>query len=203
MTLFLMNQTNVKNLHEKLPVQFLSDLKVKEYQSLALTHFRIFSKIFYYFTGTIFMTAVMIGVLGPGSALIHGVYAIQGPAQYPYINITEGGIFYYVIIIEDSVAGFMQLAISSGIHSLFGHYTMLICGELRILGYLFDNLKKSDNYKASLRECVDRYNFLIDCKNMLQKIYGMKAIWLAITSAIVVCTNIFEGTQVRIVISFD
>lgn len=69
-------------------------------------------------------------------------------------------------------------------------------GELRLLSVRFRNLKSGDNYKAQLKECVDRHVMLMEAKRVMQRVFGFLSVWLAITCAITICANIFQFSQV-------
>lgn len=79
---------------------------------------------------------------------------------------------------------------------MFGLYALHLVGELRLLSFRFRNLKSGDNYKRQLKDCIDRHSLLIESKHLMQRVFGFASVWLAVTSAVVICAIIFQSSQV-------
>ena len=93
---------------------------------------------------------------------------------------------------------FYLWSITVGVDSAFGYYALHMVGELRLLSSRFENLKTSKNYKKDLRECIERHQQLIEAQRLLEQVFGFLAIWLAVTCAIIICTIIFQISEVSI-----
>ena len=92
--------------------------------------------------------------------------------------------------------GFFLWAVTNGVDYVFGLYALQMCGEFRILGSRFESLSVCKDYKKKLRECIVRHHMLIKSKRRLENTYGLLAIWLAISGALVLCSLVFQVTEV-------
>lgn len=89
-------------------------------------------------------------------------------------------------------------AVTTSTDALFWLYLAIICGEFRLISKKYDSLSNDmANYQQNLRDCVSRHCNLIQHRNNVEIVYGPIAIWLSISSAVVICGQVIQVTQVR------
>ena len=81
---------------------------------------------------------------------------------------------------------------------MFGLYAMQMCGELRVLASRFESLNAKKDYTRNLKECLERHHVLMKSRDTLQRVFGFLSIWLAVTSALVQCSLVFQAKVVSL-----
>ena len=160
-----------------------------------LPRFSAIASLFYNLRFIMGLTCLM-GVVIFLISLKHGRYILVYPAIFPF-SYEPGGFVYWMIQLMEVIASFFIWAVTSGVDSLFGLYALQICSEFRVLANKFENLHTCRNYSQKLSECMERHLLLIKSSYEVEKIFGILAIWLAITSAIIQCTFVFQASQVK------
>lgn len=128
-----------------------------------------------------------------------GKFVTVYPSIYPS-RFRPGGAFYWSMDIIHVATNFFAWTLTSSVDSLFGYFTLQMCGELRILSKLFENLSSSLDYKKDLKECIEKHYLLMRCRDSLERVFGVLTIWIAVTGALIQCALIFQLTQVRVCI---
>ena len=91
-------------------------------------------------------------------------------------------------------------SVSISIDGLFCLYLIIICGQLRLITKKIEQLNYLDEriYESQLRDCVKRHSDIIRHKKNLELLYGPTAIWMFISTSVIVCTQVLQATHVRI-----
>lgn len=190
-----MYQDDVVYLNNNLSTLFAQDLKNPAYRPLALKHLRIITKLFYTLTYSVGLSTSMnyaMAIAGWRKGAFVNIFPSDYPSRY-----RPGGPVYYSMEAIEVAANFFFWTLSSCVDSLFGYYTLQMCGELNILAKRFRNLNGSRNYRRVLRECIQRHHLLMRCRDSLERLFGVLTIWIAVTGALIECTLIFQVTEVR------
>ena len=114
-----------------------------------------------------------------------------------YLFVRKGGAIHWIVYGFEWICAFFLWSITVGVDSIFGFYALHMVGELRLLAARFQSLRSSKNYKKDLKDCIDRHILLIETQSIMERVFGFLAILLAITCAIVLCSIVFQVTQVR------
>ncbi|XP_058790791.1 uncharacterized protein LOC131663996 [Phymastichus coffea] len=198
--LLALNRNNLTKLNRSLSDRFEKDLKTPENRPHLLAHHGSFHRYFrlhYYYTGTI----VCIMVLAPLIALRHGKYVRAYPQLVPF-NYENGGFVHWGTYAFELIEGYFGWSNTVGPDSVFGLYVLHLVGELRLLSFQFRNLKPGDDYRRQMKECIDRHEMLIESKRVMQRVFGFPSVWLAVTSAVVICAIIFQSSQIEHMTAF-
>jgi hypothetical protein len=172
------------------------DLANVEDRACILKRFSSFAKFFYILTIAVALTFVM-NVMAPVFAIKHGKYVHLYPVIFPF-NFKPGGFLYWILICLQLIGGFFVWSVTSGVDSVFGLYALQMCGQLQILANRFQTLRSTPDYRRNLKDCIKRHHLLIKSRIALEKIFGFLSIWLAVTSAIVQCSLIFQAKVVSL-----
>ncbi|NP_001177600.1 odorant receptor 255 [Nasonia vitripennis] len=189
--IFLSHHDDLVYLNDYLTSSHTSDLSNPDDRSHLLEKFSSFSKFFYTLTIAVALTFVL-NTIAPFFALKRGKYLHIYPVIFPF-DYEPGGSVYWSLISLELTAGFFVWSVTSGVDSVFGLYALQMCGELRVLAKRFEELRATGDYRMRMRECMDRHHLLMRSRDILEKVFGFLAIWLAVTSALVQCSLVFQA----------
>lgn len=127
---------------------------------------------------------------------MHGNYLTTLPVRYPF-TYRPGGLVYWLLQAMDAYGAYSIWAVTCGVDSVFGLYTMQMCGQFRILAHKFQSLKVSMDYSRDIEQCIRRHHMLMKSMDKLEKIFSILVLWLAITSALIMCTLVFQMSVVN------
>ncbi|NP_001177708.1 odorant receptor 241 [Nasonia vitripennis] len=192
--LFLLHHDDLVYLNKHLTGGFMRDMKEPENRPDLLNNVKTFNR--FMFTHAISVAIAMsMYSIGPLLALRkHGKYIRAFPAIYPFAYESGGLVHWILYALEVSGAASLW-TVTVGVDCVFGLYALQVCGELRILAKKFRELRATENYREKLHDCIQRHHVLINAKNKLDNIFGLISIWLAISGALVLCSLIFQVTE--------
>ena len=197
----LLHHDRLVYLNTVLTKKFEGDLEEKENWPDLLHRIRTFTYFMRTHCISLGIASTMYG-LGPIIALIKsGVYIRALPAIYPF-HYEPGGLVHWIIYAIELLGTISTWTIATGVDCVFGLYALQMCGELRILTKRFRNLRLSPDYRKQMKECIERHHMLVTVKNTLETVFGLISLWLAISGALVLCSVIFQISEVRIYILF-
>lgn len=125
----------------------------------------------------------------------HGKYIRSFPAIYPF-TYEPGGLVHWILYAIE-VSGTSSLwTVTIGVDCIFGVYALQVCGEMRILARKFRELRAGENYKEKLKDCIQRHHVLLNAKNKLDNIFGLISILLITSTTLVLCSLVFQVTEV-------
>ncbi|XP_043270210.1 odorant receptor 4-like [Venturia canescens] len=197
---FTINRSSLVELHETLEKNFRKDLKSPEYQSVLLSPIANFNRPTLYLTLStlgVFTMYNITPIVGIIIQLSHGTGIIKRPKLFPskYPFVESNGIFATRYLIE-MWASFAIGSITAATDALFGFYIFQMSSQLRVLSYRMNKLTAADDHQTIIKECVVRRQFLAQCRDKLQTIYGPIILWMLTTSAMTMCANIFQASQI-------
>lgn len=160
-----------------------------------LSRVSLYSKFFWIGSVSAVSTIALYAIISLIAYVKHGKYVHMLPAIYPYIGKPTGFTHWFLYGFELIACSFI-FAVTAGVVCGFGMYSIQMCGELRVLAGKFESLKASSDYKANIKDCIERHQMLYNCKRKLENLFGTIAIWFAITASIILCSLIFQLTQV-------
>nr|UEN71268.1 olfactory receptor 85 [Gregopimpla kuwanae] len=192
-------------LHEILEATFRKDLENTELQPVLLSPLKYFYRptiwlsvstwaivTIYFFTPPISISIQLARGVSPIK------YRLPFPSQYPWA-VEGNSILYPTQYFIEVCAGLGLAGITAATDALFGFYIFQMSSQFRTLSYRMNNLKSADNHLAVMKECAGRHRTLTLCRDYLERIYGPIILWMLMTSAMTMCANIFQASQ----ISFD
>nr|AXM05209.1 odorant receptor [Campoletis chlorideae] len=199
-TVFTMYRDSVIELHETLEKNFRKDLENAEYQSVLLSPIAYFDRPTLYLSlstlGVVLMYNInpiisIISQLSNGNGLLK--HRTPFPSKYPFPESIGLYVARYIIEVGASYA---VGVITAATDALFGFYIFQIATQLRVLSYRMRNLTAADDYQKIIKECVVQRQILVGCRDKLGKIYGPIILWMLTSSAMIMCTNIFQASQI-------
>lgn len=122
-------------------------------------------------------------------------YRLPFPSQYPWI-VAGNNLLYPTQYIVEILAGCAVAGVTAATDALFGFYIFQMASQFRTLSHRIANLKATDDYPAVMKYCALRHRDLAHCRDKLESIYGPIILWMLMTSAMTMCANIFQASQV-------
>ncbi|NP_001164419.1 odorant receptor 249 [Nasonia vitripennis] len=191
-----MRQEDLQSLNEGVSKSFENNLKLPENQPHLLYHFPSFSRFFYLYAYVVGISFVFLASTPLSIMLRYGKYVRMYPQLMPFAY-EPGGSVHWAVFGFEMFTGFYLWSVTIGVDSIFGLYALHMVGQLRLLGSRFQNLKSSSNYDKELGECVRSHIQLMKSRHKLQRVFGFLAIWLAVTCAIALCSQVFQALHMR------
>lgn len=121
-------------------------------------------------------------------------YHLAYPAVFPW-DIKKNVLLFSLHLIDEYFLTLSIAIITSTVDSLYTYYMFQMIGILRAITHrisMFDE----NNCEFEIRECVNKYNILVDCINKFEKIYGVIILWTMNVNAIVLCGLIYQLSHV-------
>ncbi|XP_014298189.1 odorant receptor 4-like [Microplitis demolitor] len=201
----LINQKDLVELHNNLDPYFnellknsklskliLKKVKIFRLLSLALIFCVLFSIIFYVVTPLIFI------IKRHYHQMKITKYPLIYPSGYPW-KITSSGFIYQIHFAFETLASLALFFVTTSIDSLFTLYIFQMIGQLREISYCITHIDEDENENKDsvVRKCVTQYEKLMRCREILETIYGPVILWIMGTNAIVLCTLLFQISQMK------
>ncbi|XP_078043608.1 uncharacterized protein LOC144473535 [Augochlora pura] len=159
--------------------------------------------IYYRLTFSVFIlnfSAMALHVIKPLIVFVfrNGAHAFVAPTAYPW-PITSSFSFFMHYTAEGLIC-FSFPFITGGVDAFFTLCAFRVCSVLRAMAIELEELAKRSNdtetHKRLLRKCIDRHVTLIQCRDVIQEVYGPVVLSFTLTNALGMCSMIFEIFQV-------
>lgn len=194
-----LHQEDMIFLKNRLTTKFMRDMETIEYRSDLLSSVHIFSAFVNMHEAMMAFAMSMYCFVPLYMLYKHGTYMRTYPCLYPF-SYTPGGLVHWLIYALEVTGALSVWTITIGADCGFVMYALQLCGEFKVLARKFTELKTGDDYKKKLKECIERHHLIIEAKNRLEDSYGIIAIWLALSGAFLLCSLIFQITEVRLIL---
>ncbi|NP_001177594.1 odorant receptor 245 [Nasonia vitripennis] len=191
---FILHQEDLLYLNKHLTGGFMRDMKRPENGPALLSNVKTFNRFLYMHAVSVAIAMIMYSITPLLVLRKHGKYIRTFPSIYPFAY-ELGGLVHWIIYAVEVSAAATLVTVSAGVDNLFGFYALQMCGELRMLAHRFRDLRAGNNYKDNLKDCIERHQVLINAKNKLEDIFGLITIWLAISGSLVLCSLIFQVSE--------
>ncbi|XP_008547951.1 odorant receptor 4-like [Microplitis demolitor] len=200
---FVMNRKDAIDLHNTLDLYFNKMLNSKQLPWVILNNITTVRPLTWTF---LILVSISCGVriIDPFSSVIsqlsHKISPIKYPLLYPSVfpwSLVPGDTLYNCEFVIELLATMTLWLITMSVDCLFTFYVFQMIGQLREIADCFDNLDGDDDYDCRniVRKCVNQYQTIIKCRDLLQKIYGPIILWIMVTNAIILCTVAFSATK--------
>nr|QNL14963.1 olfactory receptor 19 [Aulacocentrum confusum] len=191
-------------LHQMLDGHFwtlLNDVKLSRVVLNRVAAFRYLSNLLTTFLVLASVTYVVIPIVYVIQQHHHQVqpvkYILIFPGVYPW-KIPANGLVYRLHYTFETAANVCLTCVTAGADSLFTLYVFQMMGQLREMAYQISHLDyERDDAKRVIRNCVLRHETLIKSRDILDKIYGPVVLWVMLTNAVVLCSVMFQFTQMK------
>ncbi|XP_043286440.1 odorant receptor 13a-like [Venturia canescens] len=201
---FRMNYKKLADLHHTLEKYFEESIANPKIRIRVFSHLNIYSQPFYAFSVLVFLTVFLILITPPIVICIQLSkdiyplhYLLPYAAKYPW-PFEGGSFFYYVHYVWQSFSALYMFFVTSGVDSLFGYYVFQMGAIFRLMSHQLKSLSHTDgNKRKIIREIVNMHQVLGKCRNQVEIIYGPIILWIFVSSAIIICTLVFQATQTR------
>lgn len=204
MICFLINRKQLVKLHRTLEKHFqeIIDDPVRRggiFDSLSVfVHPSVTITILLFIGTLVFFLTPLIVLAVQYSNEVHPLkFILPYPGKYPWW-FEGGGAVYYLHYGWEVLAGSYLFCVTSGVDSLFGYYIFQMHVIFRTMSISMRSLDSADDDLSGtiLRDCVFKHRMLARCRDDLQRIYGPIVLWMFLTSAIIMCTLIFQASEV-------
>ncbi|KAL6259796.1 hypothetical protein P5V15_009707 [Pogonomyrmex californicus] len=201
--IFLINRRYLINYHGTMSDLFEEELKRDEkVRRVMLAPLRGISTLAYTHS-SIMLILIMTYVMPPFVVIIRGIFHLYLPTDYtlPYSR----GYGYFWTVPNNFLRHFhllyewwviiTQAVTNASVDSAFGFYVYLLASTMRAMTFRLTNPLPNDKYSDVLRVCVTKHLKLMQCRDMLKRIYSVIILWHIVTNAILLCAVIYEAMQ--------
>lgn len=158
---------------------------------MKLHYFSTYAKVLYPNALFLLLTMIMYSV----SPLLKRDFSHVFPSMYLF-KFEPGGLVHWIFYYFEVLSALSLSCVNTGVDCCFVLYALQMCSELSILTSRFVELSVGRDYVVKLKDCVRRHYLLGQAKYRLEDIYGIISIWLALSSALVLCSLMFQVTEV-------
>ncbi|NP_001177604.1 odorant receptor 261 [Nasonia vitripennis] len=117
--------------------------------------------------------------------------------RYPFA-VEPGGRVYWCVCFVESISVVFVWNVVCSVDNAFGLHSFRMCGLLRSLADRFAKLQPDDpGYIVELRDCVRTHQLVLRAKEALQRVYGLVVLWTYVTSAIIMCSILYQADQAK------
>nr|QNL15047.1 olfactory receptor 103 [Aulacocentrum confusum] len=198
-----LNRERVARLHQMLDPCFLDFLSGSQEKNIldGVTTFRRLSLILTALIGAAASLYIFMPLAFVIYQHLHHVenikYILVYPAIYPW-EISPNGLLYKLHYISEATPNIALMCVTAGVDSLFTLHVFQMIGRLRKMSYCILNAGRNSNYKKAVRQCVSQHETLLECRDILEKVYGPMILWIMVTNAIILCSLMFQLSQVML-----
>nr|WGO81824.1 olfactory receptor 154 [Microplitis mediator] len=200
---FMIRREDLTNLHKTLDPYFnemLKDSKLSKFILRKVNTFRYISLVY----AVLLSLCSVFYIVAPLIAIYychhHKInltkYPLIYPTTYPW-KIISTGLVYQIHYIFEILASLTLFFVTTSVDSLFTFYIFQMIGQLREISYCITNINDEDDGKSAVCKCVTQYEKILKCREILEKIYGPIILWIMTTNAIVLCTLLFQISQMK------
>lgn len=122
-------------------------------------------------------------------------YNLIYPTAYPWEH-PASGFLYNCHFLNEYLTTFSIITVTASIDSVFVYYVFQIIGMIREISHHMSRFDQG-NADAIIRQCVQQYEVLLECRRKVEKIFGPIILWSMGTNAIILCAVIFQLSHVR------
>nr|AZQ24950.1 odorant receptor [Aphidius gifuensis] len=124
-------------------------------------------------------------------------YVSPAPAKFPWSNDHYHVLPWIYDMISFTIGSITLTATTCGTDASFPFYLFQMSANLRVMSDKLNNINSDDNYYEAIRECALKYESLIKCRGIIEKVYGPIIIWTIISNAVILCSLIFQMSKME------
>nr|QNL14981.1 olfactory receptor 37 [Aulacocentrum confusum] len=194
----LLNRQNAKKLHDILDSKFFKLLDKPDLSNVILDEVTIFRRLaslmtsLTYVSCFIYITRPIITIIYQQLQHIHPIrYGLVLPGVYPW-KIVPNGLLYKMHYVLGAMSAILAFAVTTGLDLLFSLDVFQLMAQFRDMSRRIGKINAKNGDIEALQQCVIQYEILIQCRDILQKIYGPILLWTMIVNAGTLCCQMFE-----------
>nr|QNL15052.1 olfactory receptor 108 [Aulacocentrum confusum] len=70
-------------------------------------------------------------------------------------------------------------------------------GKMREMSHRVMHIDKEKDCRIVIRDCVNQYEILVKCRDLLDQVYGPVILWMMMINGLILCSLMFQISQVR------
>ncbi|XP_036147798.1 uncharacterized protein LOC118647297 [Monomorium pharaonis] len=203
-TIFLLNRDSLINLHRTLNDFFEEELIQNE--KIRTIIFSSLRKVYILgYTYTTIMTALILVYIMPSYIhIIRDLYHLRLTTNYT-LPVSKGrgyswtipdNFLYHVHLLIETICPCLSSITASGVDSVFGLYAYQFASTMHAMTFRFTNPLPTEKFSDMLKKSVKKHKELLRCRDTLEHIYGPIIFWHTVTSAILLCSLVYEVAHV-------
>nr|QNL14957.1 olfactory receptor 13 [Aulacocentrum confusum] len=193
--IFIVNRKDIEKLHEMLDTQISPLLCDTLISKMLLTKFKGFEIL----RKTIFLTMCYSCFLYTTRPIVNIVlqhlhdekkirYLLVMPGIYPFTIVPNGHLYRFIYALE-SISVIYAFTITCGIDLLFNLYIFQMVSQFREMSHRIAQIDVKNDCKQIVQECITKHEILIECRNILEKIYGPIIMWTILVNGANICSQ--------------
>ncbi|XP_036147800.1 uncharacterized protein LOC105837753 [Monomorium pharaonis] len=203
-TIFLINRDSLINFHQTLNYFFEEELMQNE--KIRTIIFSSLRKVYILgYTYTTIMTAlILVYIMPPYIHIIRDLCHLRLTTNYT-LPISKGrgyswtipdNFLYHLHLFMETICASFSAITASGVDSVFGFYAYQFASTMHAMTFRFMNPLPIEKFSGLLKKSVKKHKKLLQCRGILERIYGPIIFWHTVTSAILLCSLIYEVAHV-------
>ncbi|XP_025073855.1 uncharacterized protein LOC112552550 [Pogonomyrmex barbatus] len=203
---FLINRRFLIAYHRTLNNLFEKELSQSEkVRTVMLSPLRTIATLAYAYSAIV-ITLSMTYFLPTYIIIIRGMIHLHIPSNYtlPYTRghgygyfwTVPPGILRHLHMFFESYLTVINSTTCTGVDSVFGFYIYLLTSTMRAMTFKLTNPSPNDKFYDVLKINVAKHKKLMQCRDILTRVYSPIILWHIITNAVFLCSLIFDAVKV-------
>lgn len=189
-------------MHESLDSYYDELIKKPKFSNIVSNGITTFRRLPILITTFVTLTCISYAI-APILSIIsqwrHGTHPIKYnliyPTVYPWRPIPNT-FFYHLHFLNELLITCSIVFVTGSFDSLFIYHTFQMIGILREISHKISFFDEDTDPQETVKECVKKYELLLDCCSKLQRVYQAIILWSLKTNALILCAVIFQLSHV-------
>ncbi|XP_036139247.1 uncharacterized protein LOC105837745 [Monomorium pharaonis] len=200
MTIFLINRDSLINFHRTLNDFFEEELMQNEkIRTIIFSSLRKVYSMGYAYV-TIVTALVIVHIIPTYLYIIRDLchlrlttnYTLPLSKGYGYSWTIPDNFLYHLHLLIETILLFLSITTTGGVDSVFGFYAYQFTSMMHAMTFRFMNPLSTEKFLDLLKKNIKKHKKLLRCRDTLEHIYGPIIFYHTVTSAILLCSLIYE-----------
>ncbi|XP_039315695.1 uncharacterized protein LOC105195030 [Solenopsis invicta] len=121
-------------------------------------------------------------------------YTLPLSRGYGYFWTVPDNFWYHLHLIVETIFGSLSCITACGVESVFSLFAYQLASTARGMIYRLTNPLPNKKFSDLLKTCIEKHQKLLQCRDILEKVYAPISFWHIISNAIVLCSLIYDIT---------
>lgn len=119
-------------------------------------------------------------------------YVLPASKGHGYFwTVPDNSLYHLHLLLEMILVSLTSLS-ACAVDSAYGFYIYQFASTLRAMTYRLMNPLPTEKFSDTLRMCLMKHQKLLQCRDILERVYGAIILWYIITNTVILCSLIYE-----------
>lgn len=125
-------------------------------------------------------------------------YVLPASKGHGYFwTVPDNSLYHLHLLLEMILVSLTSLS-ACAVDSAYGFYIYQFASTLRAMTYRLMNPLPTEKFSDTLRMCLMKHQKLLQCRDILERVYGAIILWYIITNTVILCSLIYELSDFKI-----